>query len=713
MKYHSFNRLRMGAIFLLTILTLLGSGRRALALCAQVKIQIDQEMAFERQAFEARMVIDNALPDTPLTDFAVTLKFLDKNKLAVTGTDNPQYSGTDAQFFYQRIVPTTMPTAIASGSTQSIKWQIIPSQGAGGTDPAGTVYWVGGTVSYKINGTPETIELDPASITVRPMPKIAIEYFLPKQVLGDDPYTTGTVEDPIPAPLAVRVVNIGAGMARSLSIESGQVQIVENLRNLAIQFQIVSSEVNGQPAARTLLANFGDIGPKQIGMGLWNLSVSITGRFSKFDVTMTHADELGGKVTSLLKDPVPYYLLGTVRVDLPGRDNIVDYLAWTGTTGGPISIHESDQIEPQDQSGNLIPTPVTNLSTPSSLSETALSGSSGSNSPAGATGGKLSVGCAVSGSSFGFIQVTDPFAGKRTVLKVMRSDGKVLPAQNAWFSKEQAITNEDHSWTYSLNLFDSFTSGFAPNALSYTFVFGVPVVNHPPVIAPMGTLFLKVSGSSGTAPYQFTVRATDADNDPITLSGTGLPIGMSFTDNKDGTGLLSWAPQANQIGNYSLTMKASDGKATDTKVVNLTVTNNAAIDEWKKKYFGAADADKSANSADPDNDGCSNLVEYGLGLDPNKPDQEPTLIGVTTGTNGHSYLTLTYVKRTDDPNLTFRVLGGGSLRANAVWDEQTDRVENPSQEGVPAGFERVIVRDSVPIETGGPRRYLKLEVGTN
>ena len=54
-------------------------------------------------------------------------------------------------------------------------------------------------------------------------------------------------------------------------------------------------------------------------MGCWSMTASLTGSFTAFTASMTHADDLGGTVTSLLQSPTTYDLLGTVRV---ARDQV-------------------------------------------------------------------------------------------------------------------------------------------------------------------------------------------------------------------------------------------------------------------------------------------------------------------------------------------------------------------------------------------------------
>ncbi len=669
------------------------------AVCARVKIEILQELTFERQGFEARMSIVNGLPETALTDLSVTIEFMDKDKQSVSATMDPELDGP--LFFYRLDSPEGMPVSVSGGQTQAIKWLIIPNRGAGGVEAVGIRYWVGARVQYKVNGVLESIDLEPDSILVEPMPDLALEYFLPTQVIGDDPHTS-EVEPSEPFALGVRVVNLGAGVAKSLSIDSGQPKIVENLNNLLVRFQIQNSEINGRPAQPTLLAHFGDIASHGIAVGQWNMTVSLTGQFTDFEASFTHADVLGGKVTSLLRYVDTYELVGAVRVDLAGRDSVVDYLARARTTGASFTIHESDQLEAVDSvTGHLIPKQVVDFSEDSTMAN-----------------GKLTVNATVSEPGFGYVQVSDPWAGARVIRSVTRSDGKRLLSQNSWLSKTQSLTGS-FDWTWSFNIFDSFQneSFQVAGSLYYLVEFAIPAVNRPPVLASLGTAVLKPGGTNRTdgPGYRFVIRASDPDGDPVALTIATRPIGVQFTDQQNGTAYLDWTPTEGQIGSYAIAVRAFDGKASDTKTLHLLVSLESELDTWKEKYFGdETDPNIVGNLADPDGDGLSNLLEYALGLDPTQPDEEPTPIAIEEFTDldneTRRYLTLTYTKRLGDPSLAFKVLAGNSLKASEIWTEQSTVVPVPQDETVPAGFERVKVRDSQPLEGGPARRYMKLEV---
>jgi RHS repeat-associated protein len=79
----------------------------------------------------------------------------------------------------------------------------------------------------------------------------------------------------------------------------------------------------------------------------------------------------------------------------------------------------------------------------------------------------------------------------------------------------------------------------------------VPVpVNNPPVITSTPVTTGKVG-----QPYNYTVVATDADNDPISYSLGVAPAGMTIGG---ASGLISWLPDA--PGNFGVTARAADGR---------------------------------------------------------------------------------------------------------------------------------------------------------
>ncbi len=78
--YHDLNRHVLRLCVIALLLGIAGWALPAAAgesLCAEVKIEIAQELTLERQAFEAHIRINNALPYLTLGDGSVTVNFAD------------------------------------------------------------------------------------------------------------------------------------------------------------------------------------------------------------------------------------------------------------------------------------------------------------------------------------------------------------------------------------------------------------------------------------------------------------------------------------------------------------------------------------------------------------------------------------------------------------------------------------------------------------
>ncbi len=272
-------------------------------LCAQVKIEIRQEVTFERQAFDAHMRINNGLSHITLQDMDVAVSFTDEAGNSVLASSDPE--NTDALFFISVDSMENIDDIDGSGtvdpsSTADIHWLIIPAFGASNGLEVGTLYYVGATLTYTIAGEENITEVSPDYIFVKPMPELTLDYFIPSDVYGDDAFTT-EIEPPVPFSLGVRVKNTGFGVAGNLKIDSAQPKIVENEQGLLIGFSIQGSEVDGQPATDSLLVNFGDIDPNTSKIARWTMICTLSGQFVDFTAEFSHSDELGGELTSLLE----------------------------------------------------------------------------------------------------------------------------------------------------------------------------------------------------------------------------------------------------------------------------------------------------------------------------------------------------------------------------------------------------------------------------
>ncbi|RYD35546.1 MAG: hypothetical protein EOP86_08190 [Verrucomicrobiaceae bacterium] len=653
---------------LLTVLHTVPAGA-AESVCARVKIEIEQELTFEREAFEARMTINNGLPETAITDIAVTVNFADETGAPVLATSDPD--NTTALFFIRLQDGSSLPATVAASTSASIKWLIIPAPGAGGTRPQGTIYLVGARLTYKVSGNEEQVDVSPDSISVKPMPRLTLDYFLPSEVNGDDPFTD-YIEEPEPFSLGVRIKNAGYGPAKNLKIDSSQPKIVENKQGLLVSFLLHGCTIDDQPAAPTLLADFGTIPGGATKVGRWIMTSSLYGRFVEFKASFSHADDLGGRLTSLIDQVNARLMIHDVLVDLPGRDSVRDFLAYRLSNGTDPRAYESNGTD----------SPVNDLSASSALVS---SGGSWRLTNPGADG-------------LLYAKVADPNNGRRKITSVLRADGKSLPSANSWLSKTYNASAK--SYSYYFNAFDSGND----TGLAYTVQFEDSVLANrkPRLINPGDRIFL------AGATFEMLVLADDPDADPITLTAEPLPQGATFVKINPGVSALRWTPTAAQVGDYPITFAANDGSLEDRKTITITVSTEPTALAWIRRFYGPDIRPPSVIFAeDKDGDDLTNGLEYALNLDPTQLDESGIVVRVEANPSDQMVTTLTYIRRTDDPKLVVEVVGSDSSRAGGAWQPQP-QVLDPDQTGVPDGMQRWKGTDSVPLTSANPRRFLQL-----
>ncbi len=112
--------------------------------------------------------------------------------------------------------------------------------------------------------------------------------------------------------------------------------------------------------------------------------------------------------------------------------------------------------------------------------------------------------------------------------------------------------------------------------LSDTLVVTITVndVNRPPTL----DLVRDTSIAEG-ATLSLVIRANDPDGTTPVLTATGVPLHAIFTDNRNGTGVLTFSPQTGQSGNYALGIIASDGKLADSATINIRVYHQNRVPE--------------------------------------------------------------------------------------------------------------------------------------
>jgi glucose/arabinose dehydrogenase len=86
------------------------------------------------------------------------------------------------------------------------------------------------------------------------------------------------------------------------------------------------------------------------------------------------------------------------------------------------------------------------------------------------------------------------------------------------------------------------------------------------------------------------------------------------------------------------------------------------IQSWRQTHFGSLEnSGPGADEADPDFDGVLNVVEYGLGMDPNVTSRAGLPTGAIETHNNADFLTLTFTRNGDATDLTYTVEASGDL----------------------------------------------------
>jgi hypothetical protein len=561
-------------------------------ICAEVKIEIRQELTLERQAFDAHMRINNGLSHVTLENVGIEVSFADEEGNPILVSSD---SGNTDALFYIRVDSMDLITDInGNGSVEpstsaDIHWLIIPAPGSSNGLERGTLYYVGAKLTYTIGGEEQVMEVSPDYIFVKPMPELTLDYFLPYDVYGDDAFTP-EIEPPVPFSFGVRIQNTGFGKANTLSINSAQPVITENEQKLLVNFVILGASVQGQETIPSLLADFGDIDPGACKTGRWIMTTSLSGRFEQFTAGYIHSDELGGELTSLIQDIHTHSLVQDILVDLPDRDTINDFLV---TSASGYRVYESENTDFD----------VTDLSAGANLSFVSTNAD------------ELTYSLALSPSTgFIFTKLQDPHNGTKQIKQVIRSDGKIISGQNAWLSKTRAGSSE---WSYFFNIFDGNTTG------SYTIVLKDPEnLPRAPVIQNIADIQRAEEDL-----VSFIVIASDPDGTIPLIRSVNLPFGAVFTDNGNGQGLFEWTPKPGQAGDYLIVFTASDGlleASTEAfiKICPSTDTDcDGMDDQWELDYFGNLDRD---GTGDADGDGISDLDEFLNNLNPLESDYPPT-----------------------------------------------------------------------------------------
>ncbi|KAG2435038.1 hypothetical protein HYH02_012035 [Chlamydomonas schloesseri] len=266
------------------------------ATCARVVVQISQRLVLTRQAFEASLQLDNAGSAFTLANVSVALTAWLKDN----GTEVAAAFAIGQPVVEGMTPDPAAPGAwlLAAGGVASVRWLLVPREAA--ALAADTWYFIGGVVSYVPGaGLPlELLPLEPADVRVSPEGRLAVRYYIEKDVQGDNPFTPNVTEPSLPATLATLLLNVGRGPSLGLVMDSLQPQIVENEKGLLVGFNITGVAVNGVRQPEALRAAIGDVPAGGAALVTWDLTCTLQGTFSGINATFVARNPLNDPTLS-------------------------------------------------------------------------------------------------------------------------------------------------------------------------------------------------------------------------------------------------------------------------------------------------------------------------------------------------------------------------------------------------------------------------------
>ncbi|KPK48400.1 MAG: hypothetical protein AMK72_07040, partial [Planctomycetes bacterium SM23_25] len=306
------------------------------AVCAQVAMRLDQQGALTRKIFAGTLDLTNNSTQFALEDLSVRLNIYDaEGQLAndrfiilepeltnITVTDDgsppPGYDPlVDPPYFGHEA------WELAADSTGRIRWTIIPDDSAAVDGPE--QYRVGGFFNYTLNGQPTSGILTPCPITVYPNAELALKYFIQRDVYSDDPFTD-EVEPSEPFSLGVMVTNEGMGRARGFTLTGAEPTIVDNYKGLAVDFDIIATEIDGVALSPSLTARFGHVEPGETLVGRWLMTSNLQGHFTEYEASFMNVDDRGEWMPSLVRSVDIYQLIHVVEAGGLFQDDRYDFL---------------------------------------------------------------------------------------------------------------------------------------------------------------------------------------------------------------------------------------------------------------------------------------------------------------------------------------------------------------------------------------------------
>ena len=444
------------------------------SICVQVGVQFNQQMVMTREAFFGTFSVHNGFETNALE--AIGLNFVVKDENDNNCTDLFQITTNSLT----NLTAIDGSGSLGIGLNGMAQILFIPTKEAAPTEPK--VYRFGGTFTFFDPYTADTIVCDlyPVPLMVHPSPDLYIDYFMQRDIIGDDALTLDIIEPSVPAELGVIINNKGAGVAKNVILETAEPEIVENSQGLIIDFSMYGASFNGNEAQLGLMEiPFGNIESGHTAVGEWLFTSSLLGHFVSYEAHVIHNNSYGNPNLSLVSHLDIHELIHPIRAygnledgindflvnDVPDQNSYPDsiYFSNGGRTGVSVanSMSYDHSVTPQD-------TIVT-----------------------------LTVRPSKTGWNYGVVD--DPGSGYVLVGCKRNIDNQVIPLHNVWQTFVTLRDGEEPIYENKLHFVDTLSNG--RQDYTYTLIYSL---NEP------------------TSPCQINIEDELCEGDDYTMNGFNL-----------------------------------------------------------------------------------------------------------------------------------------------------------------------------------------------
>lgn len=626
------------------------------SVCASISLKLSQKMTMTRQAFRGTLTVFNGHETKAMENVRLNLDIRDDSGNQVSSHEM-QINAENLDGFKGE-VGLDKAWSLDAGETGVANILFIPTKYAAPTEERN--YSFGGTLSYidPFTGLEVTRSLYPVILTVKPSPNLDLTYFMQRDIIGDDPLTA-VVEPCEEAEFSLLINNIGYGDATNVRMVTEQPEIIDNEKGLLIDFELISSQLNGGDKTLALgssvATDFGTIPAKSTAYAQWWLKSSLLGHFTDYDVEATHVTSYDNPDLTLLNEVTIHELIRSLDVT-DGDNEMVGFM----TNDLPDANDLPDMIYLSN--GEIESVAVTSDASIVKVSDTDYT---------------LTVNPSVTGWNYG--NLTDPTYGVVKLRKIVRqSDGKEISLRNFWQTDRTLRDGKDPLYENRLHFADNFASGTSE---TYTLTF-----------EPMPELQLEVASiegipAEGTIAYDYVNKVNVMFNkqidpatftaDDITLNIQGKKqdvslVGITTEDNKTFT--LDFAELNKTVGNgyYVLTVQTTG--ITDTEGFNGKTGKSVG---WNMYKDGLILVNTSVNPVEAGNISGNRNALYG---------EEVNLTAVANEGYTFSYWTVNGEESGKEETISHTAVADVNIVANFTRNSYTVEIDNDIEGGRISGY---------------------------